>query len=1063
MAQGVFINEIHYDNDGADAGERIEIAGPAGTDLTGWSVALYNGSSSQLNVYGTIALSGTLSAQAGGYGFLSVAYEGIQNGSPDGLALVNDSGTVIQFLSYEGVFTAAEGPASGMTSTDIGVEEGSSTPLDYSLQLAGTGTDYTDFAWAGPAPATFDGLNAGQSFGAAPDPVVFINELHYDNTSADSNEGVELAGSADLSLTGYSLVFYNGNGGSEYSSVPLSGIFSDQAGGFGFLFFPESGIQNGAPDGIALVRGGSDVLQFISYEGSFVAADGPAAGMTSEDIGVSEASDSPEGYSLQLTGNGNHYDDFTWAESMVSTYGALNTGQLINGQGGSGEPTGPQEVTIAEARALPLGSEVIVTGILTVTGQLGGPAYIQDETGGIPVFDTQVHDNSSLSIGDEITLTASVDVFQGQVQLGNVSDLSTLSTGNVIAPLTIPLNTLGAHEGELVTILNADFTQRGVFFPNSNYDIQTADGTGEVRIDLDVTGLVGKVIPPEPSQVTGVVGSFQGTPQLLPRFEDDLPAATPYVAPGNDIPYSTTLDVGTWNMEFFGATLDGYGPSDEDLQLANAIDVVRNLNVDILAVQEVSEESQLENLVTGLGSPYDFTCSDKYSYSFEGPDPDFPAQKVCFIYNSEVIRILEKRAMFDAFFTQIRTSGDASLLPGYPVEPDRFWSSGRLPYLVRARATVGGKSEDLILVDIHAKSGGSSKEDYDRRVYDAAVLKDSLDAFYGDQPVIVLGDYNDDVVSSIYNGLTSPYEGFVTSPDYRATTLPLSEAGFQSYLFGDELIDNMIISNELYDNYLDSTTSLFIPFNLIENYANTTSDHLPVTARFELAEPLEVTIQGASQVFYGYAPEECTSLTASVTGGTGEYSYLWSTGDTTPTINYCPSSAGEISVTVTDERGGTGTASRDICVTDVSCGNGWFADKVLVCFQRNRIHLTLCTPEWLAPLFFKLGASLGSCSDEGCEKSSAGARMNDSATNRFLSIDDLITVQDGELRFLYLGDGSASIQVINTAGQTMRQLNAQHGSFGELRTMAMPSLPRGMYMIRLIEPDGTVYTKKVMF
>ena len=40
----VFINEIHYDNGGTDTGEAIEIAGPAGTDLTGWSLVLYNGS-----------------------------------------------------------------------------------------------------------------------------------------------------------------------------------------------------------------------------------------------------------------------------------------------------------------------------------------------------------------------------------------------------------------------------------------------------------------------------------------------------------------------------------------------------------------------------------------------------------------------------------------------------------------------------------------------------------------------------------------------------------------------------------------------------------------------------------------------------------------------------------------------------------------------------------------------------------------------------------------------------------------------------------------------------------
>ncbi|MGH7673341.1 MAG: hypothetical protein ACREMC_10630, partial [Gemmatimonadales bacterium] len=39
----VRISEIHYDNTGADAGEAIEISGPAGADLTGWRIVLYNG------------------------------------------------------------------------------------------------------------------------------------------------------------------------------------------------------------------------------------------------------------------------------------------------------------------------------------------------------------------------------------------------------------------------------------------------------------------------------------------------------------------------------------------------------------------------------------------------------------------------------------------------------------------------------------------------------------------------------------------------------------------------------------------------------------------------------------------------------------------------------------------------------------------------------------------------------------------------------------------------------------------------------------------------------------
>jgi hypothetical protein len=38
--QAVWINEIHYDNTGADTGEFVEIAGPAGTSLVGYSINL---------------------------------------------------------------------------------------------------------------------------------------------------------------------------------------------------------------------------------------------------------------------------------------------------------------------------------------------------------------------------------------------------------------------------------------------------------------------------------------------------------------------------------------------------------------------------------------------------------------------------------------------------------------------------------------------------------------------------------------------------------------------------------------------------------------------------------------------------------------------------------------------------------------------------------------------------------------------------------------------------------------------------------------------------------------
>ncbi len=169
-ASTVFVNEIHYDNAGGDMGEFVEVAGPAGTDLAGWQIVLYNGSNNA--VYNTRNLTGTVPDSNGGYGTVQFTYptDGLQNGASDGVALVNGGG-LVQFLSYEGTLTGSGGPADGQTSTDIGVAEGSATPVGSSLQLTGTGLTYGDFTWAPEGPATAGAPNTGQTFGEGdPDP-----------------------------------------------------------------------------------------------------------------------------------------------------------------------------------------------------------------------------------------------------------------------------------------------------------------------------------------------------------------------------------------------------------------------------------------------------------------------------------------------------------------------------------------------------------------------------------------------------------------------------------------------------------------------------------------------------------------------------------------------------------------------------------------------------------------------------------------------------------------------------------------------------------------------------
>ena len=167
----LWINEFHYDNAGTDTDEFVEIAGPIGTSLNGWSIVLYNGSGGAS--YATIDLTGqALGNAVNGVGFFSTLtgplYTGsIQNGGPDGIALVGPGG-VEQFLSYEGSFLATNGPANGQASTNIGFafSESSSTPVGHSLQLQGSGSQYSDFTWTTPDANTSGSINNSQTITA---------------------------------------------------------------------------------------------------------------------------------------------------------------------------------------------------------------------------------------------------------------------------------------------------------------------------------------------------------------------------------------------------------------------------------------------------------------------------------------------------------------------------------------------------------------------------------------------------------------------------------------------------------------------------------------------------------------------------------------------------------------------------------------------------------------------------------------------------------------------------------------------------------------------------------
>ena len=174
----------------------------------------------------------------------------------------------------------------------------------------------------------------------------WINEFHYDNASTDSGEFVEIVLAPGTSTSNVSVVLYNGSDGKPYttgtpaqSTFPLSQFVAGGSSN-GFLIYSLAipGIQNGGPDGLVLIIDGVPE-DLVSYEGSFLATDGPAAGYTLPDIGIAQTSSEPAGSSLYRYGPGNTGMDFAWAKATTATPGQVNAGQNLGATGVQGTGT----------------------------------------------------------------------------------------------------------------------------------------------------------------------------------------------------------------------------------------------------------------------------------------------------------------------------------------------------------------------------------------------------------------------------------------------------------------------------------------------------------------------------------------------------------------------------------------------------------------------------------------------------------------------------------------------------------------------------------------------------
>jgi hypothetical protein len=302
------------------------------------------------------------------------------------------------------------------------------------------------------------------------------------------------------------------------------------------------------------------------------------------------------------------------------------------------------------------------------------------------------------------------------------------------------------------------------------------------------------------------------------------------------------------------------------------------LKADVYVLEEVSN-LPVFNLIVSKNTNYKGFCTTAISAGGVAAD----AQRVCFMYKKGVIDSVSARPLLTK----------ATTLPNYPENnPARFWASGRLPFLFIADANINGVKKRLHIIGIHARAntGGTTatldaKElQYTQRKYDVNVLKDTLDAQFPNANIILAGDYNDDVdetVSEITFTKESSYKKFVDdTKNYQVVTKTLSDNGFRSYLSFNNVIDHIMVSNELVDNYVVNSVSPELGFLYINSYSTTTSDHLPIYATFNFERDKILAIEPSEgDLVINVAPNPSSDkIRINVEGNHFEYSLVTLSG-----------------------------------------------------------------------------------------------------------------------------------------------------------------------------------------
>ena len=282
------------------------------------------------------------------------------------------------------------------------------------------------------------------------------------------------------------------------------------------------------------------------------------------------------------------------------------------------------------------------------------------------------------------------------------------------------------------------------------------------------------------------------SPQLFAQSLKDLSFGT-----------DASFEVMTWNVEWF--------PKNGQSTVDSVRQIIEALDVDVLALQEISDTVLLKQMVDSL---------DGYETYFESSW----FAGLAYIYKTDSVVIND---IYEIYTT------------------NPYWSAfPRSPMVM----DLNFQNENFIIINNHFKCCGdglldlADSDDEEFRRYEAStLLKEYIDTNHPNKRVIVLGDLNDILTDDVDHNVFQTFIDDTNNYLFADMAIAQGNSSDWSYPNWPSHIDHLLITNELFVEFGNENSDIkTIPVDAFLSggfgeYDTNISDHLPVGLKVQIA------------------------------------------------------------------------------------------------------------------------------------------------------------------------------------------------------------------------------------